>query len=971
MTKIRVAAVGALAVLALVVAGLSIRPSRAQEPATARVSNVSGRLAVRGGQESAVSYLQLNSVVGEGDTLWTDTNGQAEVELPRGAWFRLAQQTKVEVLSLRQTTELRLWQGSLYCQVKKEFGRVLTVRTPDGDVAVRPGSVARIEMGDQAAGVRVYFGEAEVLPLTGTPVTLARGQRCRLESGRLASSPEAFDTAPAADTFDQYQSKRAGYLATYREPSVLRRPLIGSYELAGRGDWVRERDRDYWIPDQEPGWRPYSDGYWSYVEDEGPVWVDDEPWGYTTSHYGRWDYLEDRESWGWVPDDDWGPNYVAWGGCDDDYVGWAPLGPDDPYDGWSASYADLDYWDDGRPSDRWWTFCPRDDFYYSRSAYDGPSVYLSYTDISYGRPDYRGFRPYRDFYADCGAPLYAARGLTVDAYGYAARDTVLRVERRFPRQRYGLFEDRFGFAPDRDLRWARDVSPVERYQRFRGERFADADLVRGSRAARLYGGGQRQRPFWNGGGHRMDRITNLAAYTPAERQFREARRQSFGGERLAGRGNRFLGDAGRPFNRGGRAFQGGRQAFGGAQDRMRGGRGMRDRFASLPVAPDGTRRQAGRGDRLNGFGRNQRMALGGDPRLSGRAARQGMDRSLRSGLDRTALRGGRGPQRDFGQGRFAERRNQRAATMAQRDFGRGRQALRQGMNPRQALGGQRGRDRMAMGGRDAVRQRGAGRALQAARQQAGRQRALGGRQARLNGPQSIRQARQPRAQRPDRSAFQRAFGGGRNRLRASGGGPSHAGFNLPRAARQQARSRAFDGGRQAFNRPQRQQTRRERPSFGGFSPRRERPSFGGFSRPRREVSRPAFGGGGESRRQRAFSMPSFGGGGGGGGRRQRSLSMPSFGGGGGEARPQRQRRFSESPFGGGGGGGRRQRSFSMPSFGGGGGGGEAPRQRSFSRPSFGGGGGGGGEGRRQRSFSMPSFGGAGVAVHPEIGRAHV
>src|SRR5262249_51651428 len=161
----------------------------------------------------------------------------------------------------------------------------------------------------------------------------------------------------------RYETGRIGYLSRYREPEALR-PLVGAYELAGRGDWIRHEDRDYWRPVQAGHWRPYSNGYWSFVHDQGPCWVDSEPWGYTTSHYGRWEYLEEYGDWCWEPDDCWTPAPVAWASCDDDYIGWAPLGPRDPYHGWDGPEISLSFWHDEAPYDRCWSFAPRDDFYY-------------------------------------------------------------------------------------------------------------------------------------------------------------------------------------------------------------------------------------------------------------------------------------------------------------------------------------------------------------------------------------------------------------------------------------------------------------------------------------------------------------------------------------------------------------------------------------------------------------------------------
>ena len=98
--------------------------------------------------------------------------------------------------------------------------------------------------------------------------------------------------------------------------------------LGDEGSWMEVGDYGYcWQPSvavNNPGWRPYTDGYWAYT-DVGWTWVSYESFGWATYHYGRWARLHDH-GWVWVPGTEWGPAWVSWrtGG---DYVGWAPLPP--------------------------------------------------------------------------------------------------------------------------------------------------------------------------------------------------------------------------------------------------------------------------------------------------------------------------------------------------------------------------------------------------------------------------------------------------------------------------------------------------------------------------------------------------------------------------------------------------------------------------------------------------------------------
>src|SRR5689334_697741 len=114
------------------------------------------------------------------------------------------------------------------------------------------------------------------------------------------------------------------------------------------GSWqLHPRFGEVWVPyDLPPGWRPYTYGRWVYTEEWGWYWVSDveeADWGWVAFHYGRWAH-DRRLGWFWVPGDEWGPAWVDWR-RGDDYVGWAPLPPDE-----------VIYEYDNDPS--YWTFLP-------------------------------------------------------------------------------------------------------------------------------------------------------------------------------------------------------------------------------------------------------------------------------------------------------------------------------------------------------------------------------------------------------------------------------------------------------------------------------------------------------------------------------------------------------------------------------------------------------------------------------------
>jgi hypothetical protein len=125
------------------------------------------------------------------------------------------------------------------------------------------------------------------------------------------------------------------------------------------GRWQRHaRWGEVWTPSNKSrDWRPYTAGRWIYADDWGWYWDSDETearWGWVAYHYGRW-VFDDELGWCWVAGDEWGPAWVQWRRAKQglDYVGWAPLPPDDVI----VEYVD---------EPRFWIFVRGPDFIASR-----------------------------------------------------------------------------------------------------------------------------------------------------------------------------------------------------------------------------------------------------------------------------------------------------------------------------------------------------------------------------------------------------------------------------------------------------------------------------------------------------------------------------------------------------------------------------------------------------------------------------
>ena len=137
------------------------------------------------------------------------------------------------------------------------------------------------------------------------------------------------------DQFDSWADSRDRRYDDSRSAQYLSRDVVGYEDLDDNGSW--RNDPNYgpvWVPNQAPpGWAPYHEGHWDWIDPWGYTWVDDSAWGYAPFHYGRWVFVGNQ--WGWVPGPPAQPPvyapalvvFIGGGGGFGGNVGWFPLGP--------------------------------------------------------------------------------------------------------------------------------------------------------------------------------------------------------------------------------------------------------------------------------------------------------------------------------------------------------------------------------------------------------------------------------------------------------------------------------------------------------------------------------------------------------------------------------------------------------------------------------------------------------------------
>jgi hypothetical protein len=207
------------------------------------------------------------------------------------------------------------------------------------------GLVQSFEIGDSV--VLVEQNQGNPPKLTKTAYALLNGKLTNLTSG-TTSSGTGTDNTSDVDTvsFQVFHDKLSSY-----------------------GTWVdHPRWGQAWRPNNQAGFRPYTNGHWEDNADTGTTWVSNDPWGGDPTHYGRWGYDASYGGWLWVPGYTWSPGWVEWR-YTDDYVGWFPMPPGEAYDGtgvyvddWGGWYGYRGYLDEAAFYGLWSFVAPADIF---------------------------------------------------------------------------------------------------------------------------------------------------------------------------------------------------------------------------------------------------------------------------------------------------------------------------------------------------------------------------------------------------------------------------------------------------------------------------------------------------------------------------------------------------------------------------------------------------------------------------------
>ena len=331
--------------IALTLSGLAAAepPSRA-----ARLGYISGTVSFSPAGESDWFRAVVNRPLTSGDRLWSDASSRAELQIG-GAALRLGSTTSVTLINLNdRTAQVRLSQGTLKVRVRRLGpNQTFEVDTPNLALSFRRPGEYRIDVdpGNDATSVVVQSGVAQVYG-EGASYAVNPRQGYRFYGTGL-SDYERLATG-RDDALDRWARERDRRGDNSRSARYVSPEVVGYEDLDANGTW--RADPNYgnvWTPTRvAPGWTPYRNGHWSWVDPWGWTWIDDAPWGFAVSHYGRWANI--GGSWGWVPGPQreqavYAPALVAFvgdrsfqgsqsaGGTAPANIGWFPLAPREVY----------------------------------------------------------------------------------------------------------------------------------------------------------------------------------------------------------------------------------------------------------------------------------------------------------------------------------------------------------------------------------------------------------------------------------------------------------------------------------------------------------------------------------------------------------------------------------------------------------------------------------------------------------------
>jgi hypothetical protein len=341
---------GLLVCLFLTVVAMISPSSAADAPAmvAGRVYYIEGDLLRYVPAEKDWVAVVRDAPFGTEDTLFSGSQGMAELIVPNGTWIRIGNSTQIQFIALdTDLAEMDVASGVARFY-NKSSDTVIKTTSPFGYVLAYPGTVFDFYVGENSVEVVAVSGkvsfvhsatDAKYDVAAGSPSILADQQQVSSGGGTVDPGWDRWNTV--RENFWAAKARVRGRSVEYLPPNLRDE----SYALDENGSWesvpYEGTSRWFWRPRVAVSWSPFTVGRWTdWYGDQ--TWIPAEPFGYVTHHYGNWVYA--RNNWYWAPPvvsvrvglplldigSFWSPGRVSWihSGA---YVGWVPLAPRETY----------------------------------------------------------------------------------------------------------------------------------------------------------------------------------------------------------------------------------------------------------------------------------------------------------------------------------------------------------------------------------------------------------------------------------------------------------------------------------------------------------------------------------------------------------------------------------------------------------------------------------------------------------------
>jgi hypothetical protein len=338
--------------LVLLTLGPTAAVADAGDPGVAFVSTLNGDVSVQRGDSGDVVAAGINAPLLVGDSVWTGSNGRAEIQFDYGHVVRVGPDAQIRFAALGSSDDtVQLAAGTVGVGVLHPTDQYTQVETPSVTVRPRTDGFYRVSVDSNGTTkITVRSGSASILLPQGTR-GLSAGSTMYVWGP--ADQPSYRYVHPISrDAFERWNDDRDAAFVRSNAYRYAAPGIPGLYALDAYGQW--DNDPDYgneWIPNVPADWSPYSTGRWVSEPYYGWTWVDNEPWGYAPSHYGRWHRDGRRNRWAWTPGArtqpvaHWAPALVAFIGFGGgglsiavvNSIAWVPLAPrEQPHPWWGA-----------------------------------------------------------------------------------------------------------------------------------------------------------------------------------------------------------------------------------------------------------------------------------------------------------------------------------------------------------------------------------------------------------------------------------------------------------------------------------------------------------------------------------------------------------------------------------------------------------------------------------------------------------